>query len=156
MSRSARLVTQYLLVVVAALLLNFTLPRLAPGDPVDYLAPPDSTGVLTSEQRQEILAKYDLDGSVGDQLVAYVSNMFRGDLGISIRTGQPVVEIVGVRLMWSLLLVGIAVTVSTLLGVLLGFAAGWRRGSKTDISLLGAVIAVDALPAFFVGLMLLP
>ena len=155
MSRSARLVTQYLLVVVAALLLNFTLPRLAPGDPVDYLAPPDSTGVLTSEQRQEILAKYDLDGSVGDQLVAYVSNMFRGDLGISIRTGQPVVEIVGVRLMWSLLLVGIAVTVSTLLGVLLGFAAGWRRGSKTDISLLGAVIAVDALPAFFVGLMLL-
>ena len=79
----------------------------------------------------------------------------RGDLGISVRDGRPVSEVVAERLRWSLLLVGTALAVSTILGVVLGFAAGWRRGSRRDVALLAGVLALDALPAFFVGLMLL-
>jgi len=153
--RAGRLALQYGLVVVAALVLNFILPRLAAGDPVDYLIPPDSSGFVTAEQRQATLARYDLDGSNRQQFVTYVKNLTHGDLGVSIRTGQPVREVVTGRLGWSLLLVGVAVSISTVLGVLLGFAAGWRRGTKRDIGVLSAVLAVDALPAFFVGLMLL-
>ena len=136
MRRVRRLAFQYGLVIFTALVLNFVLPRLAPGEPIDYLMPPDSSPLVTPEQREALLASYDLDGSNTDQFVTYIKNLTQGDLGVSIRTGQPVREIVAGRLAWSVLLVGVAVAVSTVLGVYLGFAAGWRRGTKRDIGLL--------------------
>ncbi len=152
--RWGRVVGPYAVAVAAALVLNFILPRLAPGDPADYLAPPES-GVVTVEQRDEILARFDLDGSTADQFGRYLTNLGRGDLGVSVRDGRPVSAVIGERLGWSLLLVGSAVVVSTVLGIVLGFASGWRRGSGRDVGLLATVLGVDALPAFFVGLMLL-
>lgn len=142
------------MVVFAALVVNFALPRLAPGDPIDYLVPPDS-GVVDAEQREAMLEDFGLHGSTLDQFGRYLANLSRGDLGISVRDGRAVSEVVVDRLWWSLLLVGTAVLVSTVAGVVLGFAAGWRRGSRRDVGLLAGVLAVDALPAFFVGLMLL-
>lgn len=152
--RWSRVLAPYAIAVAAALVLNFVLPRLAPGDPADYLAPPES-GVVSAAERNEILERFDLDGSNLSQFGRYLSNMSRGDLGVSVRDSRPVSTVVGERLGWSLLLVGTAVVVSTVLGVVFGFAAGWRRGSGRDVGLLAAVLGVDALPAFFVGLMLL-
>lgn len=154
MSRYARIFGQYVLVVAAAVILNFALPRLAPGGPIEYLAPP-ADGIVSEEKREEILSRYDLEGSTGEQFVSYVGNLAKGDLGTSIREARPVREVIGDRVLWSLLLVGTAVILSSAIGIALGFAAGWRRGSRRDAGILSAVLAVDALPAFFVGLMLL-
>lgn len=154
LSRSARLALQYTVVIFAALVVNFALPRLAPGDPIDYLVPP-STGTVDPELRQEMLERFDLEGSGWHQFGSYLGNLAQGDLGVSVRDGRPVSEVVSDRLGWSLLLVGTAVLASTILGIATGFAAGWRRGSRRDVGLLAGVLAVDALPAFFVGLMLL-
>ncbi len=153
-SRGLRLVAQYAAVVLAALVVNFALPRLAPGDPIDYLVPPEQ-GSVDEAMRQSMLERFDLDGSASQQFTSYLANLAQGDLGISVRDGRPVSEVVAQRLWWSVLLVGTAVAVSTILGVALGFTAGWRRGSRRDVSLLAAVLALDALPAFFVGLLLL-
>ena len=153
-SRWLRLASQYAAVMLAALVLNFALPRLAPGDPIDYLAPPES-GNVDEALRQSMLERFDLDGSAWQQFTSYLGNLAQGDLGVSVRDGRPVSEVVADRLWWSLLLVGTAVAASTVLGVALGFAAGWRRGSRRDVSLLAGVLALDALPAFFVGLMML-
>ncbi len=152
--RWGRVLGSYLIAVAAAVVINFVLPRLAPGDPVDYLAPPES-GVINASDRDEILERFDLDGSTTEQFGRYLVNMSQGDLGVSIRDGRSVSTVVGERLGWSLLLVGTAVVVSTVLGIAMGFSAGWRRGSRRDVGLLAGVLAVDALPAFFVGLMLL-
>ena len=152
--RGTRLAAQYVAVVLAALVVNFALPRLAPGDPADYFVPPES-GTVEEEVRQSMLERFDLDGSARQQFTSYLGNLAQGDLGISVRDGRPVSEVVSERLWWSLLLVGTAVAVSTIAGVALGFSAGWRRGSRRDVSLLAGVLALDALPAFFVGLMLL-
>lgn len=154
MARFARTIGQYGLVVLAAIIGNFALPRLAPGGPIEYLAPPDD-GTVTAEEREEILARFELDGSTGEQFVAYVRGLSRGDLGTSIRDRRPVTEAIGDRVGWSLLLVGTAVVASSALGITLGFAAGWRRGSRLDAGIQSTVLGVDALPAFFVGLMLL-
>lgn len=154
MKRCARTVAQYLLVAAAALVLNFALPRLAPGGPIEYLAPA-ADGLVSEAEREEILARYDLEGSTGQQFLSYVGNLAKGDLGTSIRERRPVRDIIGDRLLWSLLLVGTAVVLSSTLGIVLGFAAGWRRGSRRDATILSGVLAVDALPAFFVGLMFL-
>lgn len=154
MPRWLRLSGQYVVVVLAAVLLNFALPRLAPGDPVDYLVPP-SSGVQDPQLRQQLLARYGLDGSTASQLTRYLGGLARGDLGVSVRDTRPVTAVLADRIGWSALLVGTAVVASSAIGISLGFAAGWRRGSGRDVSLLGGVLAVDALPAFFVGLMLL-
>lgn len=153
-ARFARIVGQYVLVILAAIVGNFLLPRLAPGGPIEYLAPP-ADGTVTVEEREEILERFDLNGSNGEQFVAYISNLSQGDLGTSIRDRRPVTKAIGDRLGWSLLLVGTAVILSSGLGIAVGFAAGWRRGSRLDGVIQGAVLGVDALPAFFVGLMLL-
>ncbi len=154
MTRFVRILGQYSLVILAAVIGNFALPRLAPGGPIEYLAPP-ADGTVSEAERQEILQRFDLNGSTGEQFITYIRNLAQGDLGISIRDSRPVTEAIGDRIGWSLLLVGTAVVLSSALGIFLGFAAGWRRGSKRDAGLLSGVLAVDALPAFFVGLMLL-
>ncbi len=152
--RGVRLTSQYAVVVFAALILNFALPRLAPGDPIDYLVPPES-GTVQDTVRESMLERFNLDGSTWQQFSSYLGNLVQGDLGISVRDGRAVSQVVAERLWWSLLLVGSAVVLSTVVGVAAGFAAGWRRGSRRDVSLLAGVLALDALPAFFVGLMLL-
>ncbi len=152
--RRGRRLGQYVVVVAGAVLLNFALPRLAPGGPVDYLVPPQA-GSVSAEERAELLDRYGLDESVPRQLVTYLGGLTRGDLGVSVRDGRPVRSVIAERLGWSLLLVGGAVVLSALVGTALGFFAAWRRGSGVDLASLVSVLFIDALPAFFVGLLLL-
>ncbi len=154
LGRTLTLLLQYAIVLLAVIVVNFALPRIAPGSPVDYLAPPE-VGPVDPVEIEAMLSRFDLEGSGWQQFGAYMNNLMHGDLGISVRDGRPVTEVIGDRLGWSLLLSGTAVVLSTVLGVWLGFTAGWRRSSRRDISLLTGVLAVDALPAFFVGLMMM-
>lgn len=153
--RGARIALQYAGVLFVAIVLNFALPRLAPGDAVDYLLPPESAGEVSAAERESVLAQYGLGGSPLTQFGSYLSRLAEGDLGVSIRYGQPVTEVLTERIGWTLLLVGGALALSTLLGVLLGFFAAWRRGSKSDTTSLTGVMVIDAMPPFFVGLLLI-
>jgi len=153
--RGARIALQYAGVLFVAIVLNFALPRLAPGDAVDYLLPPEAAGEVTAAERESVLAQYGLGGSPVTQFGSYLSRLAEGDLGVSIRYGQPVTEVLTERIGWTLLLVGGALALSTLLGVLLGFFAAWRRGSKSDTMSLTGVMVLDAMPPFFVGLLLI-
>jgi peptide/nickel transport system permease protein len=153
--RGARIALQYAGVLFVAIVLNFALPRLAPGDAVDYLLPPEAAGEVTAAERESVLAQYGLGGSPVTQFGSYLSRLAEGDLGVSIRYGQPVTEVLTERIGWTLLLVGGALALSTLLGVLLGFFAAWRRGSKSDTTSLTGVMVLDAMPPFFVGLLLI-
>lgn len=148
----ARRVGQYALVLFVLAVLNFLLPRLAPGDPIDFLVPPD-VGEVTPEIREDLLGRFGLDEPMHVQFVAYLSNLVRGDFMTSVRFGLPVTEVVMERLPWTLLLVLGAVLVSTVVGALLGFRAAWRRGSASDVGSLSVMMFLDSLPPFFVGLM---
>ena len=151
----ARRVLQYALVLAAAIVLNFALPRLAPGDAIDYLLPPETAGSLTPAQRNQVLGQFGLDKPVGEQFRNYVSALSRGDLLYSVRYGRPVRDILEQRIGWTLLLVGGSVVVSTLLGTWLGFRSAWRRGTAGDAGVLAGVMLLDSMPAFFLGLLLI-
>ena len=151
----ARTALQYAVVLFAAVCLNFALPRLAPGDAVDYLFPPEQTGALTPEQREQVLAEFGLDQSVPTQFGRYLAGIARGDLLVSVRYGRPVVDLLAERIGWTVLLVGSAVVLASLIGTYLGFRSAWRRGSAGDTGVLSGVMFLDALPSFFVGLLLL-
>ncbi len=145
---------QYALVLALALVLNFTIPRLSPGDPLEGIVG-ESGALLPVEEQRAIIARVGLDQPLTVQFGRYVGGLARGDLGYSYNKGHPVREVIADRLPFTLLLLVPAALLSAVLGVALGMRAAWRRGSKTDIGLLAVVLGLDALPPFFLGTMLL-
>lgn len=154
-SHAARTVLQYGLVLFVAVVLNFALPRLAPGNPVDYLLPPELAGALSPGQREQLLSQFGLDQPVLVQFREYLSGLVRGDLLYSVRYGRPVVDLLLERVGWTAMLAGGSVVLSTLIGAYLGFWSAWRRGTAADVRVLSAVMLVDSMPLFFVGMLLI-
>ena len=145
---------QYAIVVVVAVTLNFALPRFMPGDPLALIAGAD-VGLLTPEERADLIDQFGLDDPLIEQYGDYWISILTGDLGESFRSGRPIVEMIGERLPWTLLLAGGALVVSSIVGILLGAISAWRRGGKGDISLLTGMIALQSLPSFWLGMLLI-
>ena len=151
------LVTRYALLAVAVVVLNFALPRLLPGDPLDVestagMNPAVST--LTAEARARLRASYYLDEPLPGQFAAYVRDLGRGDLGWSISKAAPVSQLIGERLPWTLGLVLTSVAMSAAGGTLLGLLAAWR-GRRTDRMVVGLATSLAAIPEFLVAMGLL-
>lgn len=142
-------------VMLVAVVINFALPRLAPGSAIDYLLPPENAAALNSEERLMVLRQFGLEKSVPQQFVHYLGRLAHGDLLVSVRYGRPVRSLLAERLPWTLLLVGLALAVALVAGTLLGFGAAWKRGSPRDFASLIIVVLLDSLPVFFVAMMLL-
>lgn len=155
MKRVLRTVGQYGAVLFAAVVLNFALPRLAPGNAIDYILPSDVAGSLSPAQRMAVLHRFGLDAPLPTQFVRYLAGIARGDLLVSVRFGRPVTSLLFERVGWTLLLVGSALVLSALLGAALGFRSAWRRGTGADTGTLGGIMFIDSLPPFFVGTLLL-
>jgi peptide/nickel transport system permease protein len=153
--RVVRLVLQYSLVLLAAIALNFLLPRMAPGDVVDYLLTPEDASALTEEERQAFLGRYGLDQPTHVQFREYVVGLARGDLLLSARYGRPVRDLVLERLPWTLLLVGTATVTAIAVGTIAGIRSAWRRGRAADVGTLTLFMLIDAMPPFFVALLLM-
>jgi len=147
-------VGQYALVLWAAATLNFALPRLAPGDPVVYVYGGDAQA-LSEAQLQQLRVTFGLDRSLPEQYAAFWAGLLRGDLGLSVQDSRPVVDVLAERLPWTLALVGTATVLAFLLGSLLGAWSAWRRGSKRDAGTVSGVLALDAMPGFWIGMVLI-
>lgn len=146
---------QYGLALFAAIVLNFALPRIAPGNPIDFLVPAELAGTLSPEQRDKVLSQFGLDQPIPVQFERYLAGLARGDLAYSVRYGRPVSEILGERLPWTILLVGSSVILAGLIGTLAGFWSAWRRGRRGDVAALSAMMVIESMPPFFVGMLLL-
>lgn len=153
--RAAHALVRFAVLVWVALTLNFALPRMAPGNVVDYLLPPEEGGSLPADQRLDLLRQFGLDRSWPVQYWRYLTGALRGDLGVSARYGRPVTDLLLERVGWTLLLVGTAALIATVLGTMLGFRSGWRRGSARDAGVMAGVLVADSAPPFFVGSLLM-
>ncbi|GAA1313554.1 ABC transporter permease [Saccharothrix xinjiangensis] len=154
----ARKFAFYLVAFWAALTLNFFIPRLMPGNPVDILmaklAQRGGTVDPSARRAYELLLGGNSGESLFRQYLSYLGNMFRGDLGVSVSAfPTPVSEIIGQALPWTLVLVGIATFLSFVLGIALGTFVGWRRGTWLD-SLVPATTVLAAVPYFWLALIL--
>ena len=148
----------FALTLWAALTLNFFLPRFMPGNPLQALRA-RTHGKVSPEALQQMLTSYGFKPhqNVVSQYFAYLGNMFTGHWGVSIGAtlGQPVRQIIGQALPWTLGLVGVATVLAFLLGSLIGVLAGWRRGGMLDSVLPPVFVVTSALPYFWVGLLLI-
>ncbi len=147
-------VGQYALVLVVAASVNFLLPRLAPGDPVSYLYGGDA-GVLAESQRERLRAAYNLDGSLAEQFLGYWAGLVQGDLGVSVQRNRPVTDVLLEHLPWTVALVGAASVLTVLIGTLAGAVAAWHRGGRRDVGMVAGLLALDAMPGFWIGMVLI-
>jgi len=142
------LVTSVLLLFVVSVL-TFALTALAPGDAARVILGMNGT----QEQYEALRLQLGLDDPLLVRYWEWLSGALRGDLGESIFSGQPVVEIIGGRLGPTFSLVFGALIFSAVIGVALGIASARSRGflsKATDvISLAGASI-----PNFWLGFLL--
>ena len=136
--------------------LNFLLPRWLPGDPLAALLDPDSSSyVYNAEVRGALEAYYGLDRPLAAQYGDYLTGALSGDLGRSIRLNRPVADLLRERLPWTLLLTLSAMAAASLIGVIAGSEAAWRRRSPADRLLVAASVLASNIPVFFTGMILL-
>jgi peptide/nickel transport system permease protein len=127
---------------------------MAPGDPLMGIVG-ESGALLPAAEQRAIIHRVGLDRSLVVQFGRYLAQLTHADLGYSYNKGRPVSDVIRERLPFTLLLLLPAALASAALGITLGVRAAWRRGTKTDIGLLGLLLGLDALPAFFLGTLLL-
>jgi peptide/nickel transport system permease protein len=89
------------------------------------------------------------------QYLAYWGDLLQGDLGYSYRQKRPISDMLLAALPWTLLLTGAALLISSLVGIILGAISGWRRAGPLDIGLLWSMIALNSLPSFWLGMLLI-
>lgn len=137
------------------LLLNFFLPRLLPGDPLMAIYGDDALVQMTPELKAHIVERFSLDQPMFSQFISYLGQLFHGNLGHSYYYNDSVLNVIAGRLPWTLLLVGTALILSTILGIILGIESGWKRGSRLDRTMLAGLMGLNGLPDFFLGICLL-
>ncbi|MGZ3662878.1 MAG: ABC transporter permease [Ktedonobacterales bacterium] len=146
----------YLAALWAAVTMNFLLPRLMPGDPIDAIIarnqgrlPPSAIDAL----RAQLGLSHD---PLWQQYVTYLGNLAHGNLGVSFDYYPATVgSILGQSVFWTINLLGIALLISAGLGTLLGTIAAWRRGLALDRFLPPILVFIQSIPAFWVGLVLI-
>ncbi len=149
----------YIFAVWVAITIDFFIPRLAPGDPVAALVGKMSTkGYVTPQMQQTLSAMFGLNTNdpLWLQYFRYLGNLLHGNFGNSIQYfPTPVMTIIGQDIGWSIMLGGVAVIISFILGCLLGIIAAWKRGSALDTSLSPAMNFLSAIPYFWLALLTL-
>ena len=146
----------YLAAFIAAATINFFLPRVMPGDPIQIMFAGAGSDLSLENLNALKLTFGFIDAPLGEQYVAYLKSVFTGDLGRSIKYYPlPVTELLGRALMWTLGLVGTATVVSFSIGTFLGIMAAWRRGTVFDTVVSLAAIFSSSVPAVVVSLITL-
>ncbi len=152
--RKGNRVLQYLVVFVVAVTINFLLPRAMPGDPLELLAGVD-VGLLSPEERDEVLSAYGLDQPLWKQYLNYWNDLLHGDFGYSYRLKLPIVDLILKRLPYTLMITGTSLVISAILGVVMGAVSAWNHARKIDLCFLSSNIFLSSLPSFWLGMMLI-
>jgi peptide/nickel transport system permease protein len=154
-----RKVALFLVTLWAAITLNFILPRLMPGSPVDAaLGKLASAGVpVTNAERAAIEIQLGVPhASLFTQYGDYLRNIATLRFGTSYSfPTQTVAQTIGSALPWTLLLIGASTIIAFVIGTLLGVYAGWHRGRAADSSITIGATFFGAFPPFWLGLLLL-
>jgi len=137
-------------ILVGVSMLVFVLIRLAPGDVVDLLVPPE----VPKEVADSLRHRFALDQPLYLQYLAWLSRLLVGDLGISFFTNRPVSEELFGALGNTLMLAVPAALLGFSLGVLLGALAAFNRGTALDKLFSAAAITGVSLPHYWVGIVM--
>jgi peptide/nickel transport system permease protein len=147
----------YLVTAWIALTINFLIPRLMPGNPVELLLA-RIKHQETPQAVQSLQLAFGLNAheSLLSQYGTYLGQLVQGNLGLSVTYfPSSVLTVLQQALPWTLVLVGTATVISFVLGTLLGILAAWRRGVWWVDALTPVTAFLSAVPYFWLGLVVL-
>jgi peptide/nickel transport system permease protein len=123
-----------------------------PGDAVQAMISQETP--MAEELVQLRRGQLGLDLPVPVQYGRWLNNLLQGNLGFSFQSGEPVAKVIGARIFATLELMGTALLIAIVLGVLLGVLSALRQYSFLDYSLTFAGFAGISIPDFFLGMVL--
>jgi len=132
-------------------LLVFTLVRLIPGDPAQLMLGDSVDQAQLDEARRQM----GLDAPISTQFVHWGARVLRGDFGVSITDGQPVLALIVERFKVSSVVVLVAVSFAVLLAVPIGLLAAQQQNRPLDLFLVTMATILLSVPSFWLGLLLL-
>lgn len=149
----------YILTLVVALILNFYLPRLVPGNPVQSIVAQMNQGMTDTNRLkaayESFYQEFGLDKPLIVQFLTYVKNLFSGNMGISFsQYPRKVSEILGSSIPWTIGIQLPAIIVGWTLGNLLGALAAYKRGTFDRLTFPVSMF-LSSIPAFVFSLILL-
>jgi peptide/nickel transport system permease protein len=153
----ARRLAFYVFALFVALTLNFLLPRLMPGSPMDGILQHLSSSQIAAnpgiiETYQTLLGGG--NQSIWQDYVTYLGRIAHFDFGISTSNyPAPVSEVIARTLPYSIILVGVAFLLAFVMGTVVGMVAAWRRGGLVDSVFVPLFMVLSAFPAFFTALL---
>lgn len=140
---------QAVLALFGVVTVTFFALRLS-GDPVRLLVPEGATAADIARLREQL----GLDVSVGQQYLAFLGDVVRGDLGYSYIQNRPAWDMIAERLPYTANLAVAALILSLVLGVTVGMITALFRGRWPERVLMPIVLAGQAMPAFWTGILL--
>lgn len=135
--------------LVFVVIFNFFLFRVMPGDPVALYTRGRN---VDPDQIRKLTAK--LHAPLWEQFQDYIRNPFSGN-GPSVKYSAPVWDVIEPRLYPTLLLVGSATVLASIIGVWLGIRSGWNRGSGFDKGTTSTTLVLYSMPEFWFGMIVL-
>lgn len=142
---------QALPVLVLASMAVFSVLRLIPGDPADIIAGENASPAEVEALRDEL----GLSDPIPIQYLSWIGDLARGELGISLRTGVPVTDLLELSLPPTLELAVAAYVVALVIGIPLGTIAGVKPRSLWDWGLSLFTVGTLGVPSFLLGVLLL-
>lgn len=149
---AGRRLSQAILVLLIVVLCNFTIMEFAPGDMVSVLA---GGSDMSAEQMAALRDSFGLDRPWPVRLMNYVGQLATFDLGFSYRNQAPVWDIILQRLPTTLLLILLSVSVSLVIGTVLGVVAARNAGRIGDAAINIVGLLLYATPSFIVGILMI-
>lgn len=137
------------LIIVTTFVFFFV--RLIPGDPARLVAGPQATLEDVEVVREEL----GLNKPILTQYADYVTGLFHGDLGMSLRTKRPVATEVSLRYMNTVKLTVFSLVWSVIAGVLIGVWSGKHRSRWQDYTGMTLAISGISMPSFWIGFLLI-
>jgi ABC-type dipeptide/oligopeptide/nickel transport system permease component len=134
-------------VLLGVATLVFSLIHLIPGDPAQAMLGEAAPQADVEELRRRL----GLDRPLVEQYALFLRGLVRGDLGTSLRTGQPVTEQIVERMPATFELAAAAMLVALVFSMPLGIAAAVRRGTVIDHTAMTVSLAGVSVPNFWLG-----
>jgi len=129
----------------------FSMTMLLPGDPTVTML----GEYATPAQRQLARVEYGFDKPVPVQYARWLERVMEGDLGRSLRTREPVIDMLKARLPVTIEVALLAITIAILIGIPLGVIAALKRNTLVDAGVSGLALSGLAIPHFWAGILLI-
>lgn len=151
-----RRISFYLVAVWTSITLNFLIPRLVPGNPVQALLA-RMHGRISPQAQHALEMTFGISHDpIWIQYINYLQQLLHADLGVSTMAyPMRVSQVIAQDLPWTLTLVGISLVLSFVIGSFLGVVIAWKRGSLIDSIFPPLFTFLSAIPYFWLALIML-